>query len=41
MCSAFLLILQAGKSGLTMLPPFSPSGKPNMEAAAPKLKEDG
>jgi hypothetical protein len=39
--AAFLLVSQAGKSGLTLLPPCSLSGKADLEATAAKPKEDG
>jgi hypothetical protein len=39
--TTFLLVLQAGKSGITLLPPCSHSGKADLEAVAVKPKEDG
>jgi hypothetical protein len=36
-----MLILQAGKSGISMLPLFSHLGQLNIEAVAAKPKEDG
>jgi hypothetical protein len=38
--AAFLLVLQAGKSGLTLLLPCSLLGEADLEAAAAKPKED-
>jgi hypothetical protein len=40
MHAAFLLVLQAGESSLTLLPPCSLSGEADLEAAAAKPKED-
>jgi hypothetical protein len=39
--AAFVLVLKADKSSLTLLLPCSQSGKLNMDAAAAKPKEDG
>jgi hypothetical protein len=39
--AAFLLVSQAGESGLTLLPPCSLSGEADLEAVAAKPKEDG
>jgi hypothetical protein len=39
-CAAFLLVSQAGESGLKLLPPCSLSGEADLEAAAAKPKED-
>ncbi len=38
--AAFLLVSQAGESGLALLPPCSLSGEADLEAAAAKPKED-
>jgi hypothetical protein len=40
-CAAFLLVLQADKSGLMLLLPCSFSGKADLEAEVAKPKEDG
>jgi hypothetical protein len=39
--AAFLIVLQAGESGLTLLPPCSCPGKEDLEAAAANPKGDG
>jgi hypothetical protein len=40
-CAAFVLVLQAGKSGLMLQLPGSQAGKPCMETVAVKPQEDG
>jgi hypothetical protein len=40
-CAAFVLVLQAGKSGLALLLPGSQSGKPGMKGVAAEPQEDG
>ncbi len=41
MRDALLLVLEAGKSGLALLPPGSQLGKSSMEVAAAEPQEDG